>query len=65
MERKLPGNFFFRKSWYTSRGCFRFWKFWRMLFHSLLLEVAENSNPTFWLNGKRPVFLGFAESVKM
>ena len=28
-------------------------KFWKMLFHSLL-EVAENSNRTFWLNGKRP-----------
>ena len=31
-----------------------FWKFWKMLFHSLL-EVAENSNRTFWLNGKRPL----------
>ena len=28
-------------------------KFWKMLFHSLL-EVAENSNRKFWLNGKRP-----------
>ena len=25
---------------------------WKMLFHSLL-EVAENSNQTFWLNGNR------------
>ena len=33
-----------------------FWKFWRMPFHSLL-EVAENSNPTLWLNGKRPQLL--------
>ena len=33
-----------------------FLKFGRMPFHSLL-EVAENSDPTFWLNGKRPQFL--------
>ena len=33
-----------------------FWTFWKMLFHSLL-EVAENSNRTFWLNGKRPLLL--------
>jgi len=26
-----------------------------LLFHSLL-EVADNSNRTFWLNGKRPIF---------
>ena len=31
-----------------------FWTFWKMLFHSLL-EVAENSNRAFWLNGKRPL----------
>ena len=30
-----------------------FWKFWKMLFHSLL-EVAKNSNRSFWLSGKRP-----------
>ena len=28
--------------------------FRKMLFHSLL-EVVENSKPTFWLNGKRPM----------
>ena len=33
----------FQKFWYTSRSCPRFWKFWKMLFRSLL-EVAENSN---------------------
>ena len=37
---------------YTSQGCPLFWKFWKKLFHSLL-EVTENSNRTFWLNGKR------------
>ena len=42
MERKL-----------TSRGFPLFWKVWKMLFHSLL-EVAKNSNRTFWLSGKRP-----------
>ena len=40
-EKKFP------KIWvYLAR------KFWKMLFHSLL-EVAENSNRKFWLNGKR------------
>ena len=29
-----------KKLGYTSRGCPRFWKFWKMLFHSLL-EVAK------------------------
>ena len=41
------------KIWvYLARFSF-FWKFWKMLFHSLL-EVAKNSNRKFWLNGKRP-----------
>ena len=35
-----------------------FWKCSKTLFHSLL-EVAENSNRTFWLNGKRPRSLFF------
>ena len=52
MERKLPGKHF-RKFGYTSRGFPLFWKFWKMLFLSLL-EVAKNSNQTFWLNGKHP-----------
>ena len=50
MERKLPRNFF-GKLGYTSRGCPLFWKFWTILFHSLL-KVAENLNRTFRLNGK-------------
>ena len=29
------------------------WKFLEMLFQSLL-EVVENSKPTFWLNEERP-----------
>ena len=33
----------FQKFLYTSRSCPRSWKFWKMLFRSLL-EVAENSN---------------------
>ena len=33
-----------------------------MLFLSLL-EVAENSNGTFWLNGKRPEFVFFDYEV--
>ena len=52
MERKLPGKFF-ENFGYSSRGCPLFWKIWKMLFHSLL-EVAENSHWTFWLNGTRP-----------
>ena len=46
----------FQKFWLNGKGP-SFWKFWKMLFHSLL-EVAENSNRTFWLNGKRPCFSG-------
>ena len=51
---KLNGK---KKFGYTSRGCPLFWKFWKILFHSLL-KVAENSNWTFWLNGKRPRLTG-------
>ena len=50
MERKLPRNFF-GKLGYTSRVCPLFWKFWTILFHSLL-KVAENLNRTLRLNGK-------------
>ena len=53
-EAKLNGKKTSGKKFgYTSRGCPLFRKFWKMLFHSLL-EVAENSNQAFWLNGKRP-----------
>ena len=45
-----------RKFGYTSRGCPLFWKFWKMLFHSLQ-EAAENSKRTFWVNGKCPMSL--------
>ena len=38
---------------YTLRGCPLFWKFWKMLLFHSLVEIAENSNRTFWLNGKR------------
>ena len=47
MERKLPGKFF-RKFGNSFRGWSLFWKFWKMLFHSLT-EVVANSKPTFWL----------------
>ena len=47
METKLPGKHF-RKFGYTSQGCPVFDFF-------LLLEVAENSNRTFWLNGTGPL----------
>ena len=46
----------FRKFWFNGNGP-SYCKFSKMLFHSLL-EVAENSNRTFWLNGKRPCFSG-------
>ena len=52
MERKLLVKNF-RKFGYTSRGCPLFWKFWKMLLHSLL-EVGEFLKRTFCLNGKRP-----------
>ena len=45
-----------RKFGYTSQGSPLFWKFWKILFF-LLLEVAEYSNRTFWLNGKCPWLL--------
>ena len=40
-----------------------FWKFWKMLFHSLL-EVAENSYQTFWLNEKWPLISAICESMR-
>ena len=43
--------------WGTSRSL-SFWKFWKTFFVSLL-EVVKNSNPTFWLNRKRPTFRFF------
>ena len=46
----------------ASRGCSLFWKFWKMLLHSLL-EVAENSNQTFWLNGKRKFVFHFFQAI--
>ena len=46
----------FSKIWvYHARLSF-FWKFFKVLFHSLL-EVADNSNSMFWLNGKRPCWI--------
>ena len=61
MARNLPWKFF-RKFGYTSRGCPLFRKFWEMLFLSPL-EVAENSNRTVCLNGKRPEFVFFDYEV--
>ena len=52
MERKLPGKIF-QKFGYLSQGRPLFWNIWKMLFHSLL-EFAQNSHWTFWLNGTRP-----------
>ena len=52
MERKFPGKIF-QKFGYLSQARPLFWNIWKMLFHSLL-EVAENSHWTFWLNGTRP-----------
>ena len=52
MERKLPGKHF-RKFGYTSRGFALFWKFWKMLFHSLL-EVAKNFKPDVFVEWKAP-----------
>ena len=61
MARKLQWKFF-RKFGYTSRDCSLFWKFWEMLFRSVL-EVTENSNRTVCLNGKRPEFVFFDYEV--
>ena len=38
---------------YTLRGCPLFWKFLKMPLFLSLMEIAENSNQTFWLKGKR------------
>ena len=58
MERKLP-----KKIFELGIGFPPFWKFWKMLFHSLL-EVAENSNQTFWLNAKCPLISAICESTR-
>ena len=54
MERKLLAVKKFRKFGYTSRGCPPFWKFWKMLFHSLL-EVAEFFKSDVLIEWKTPV----------
>ena len=41
---------------FDNYGIPLFWKFWNMLFHSLL-EVAEYSKWMFWLNEKRPIYI--------
>ena len=51
----------FGKFGYTSRGCPLEILENALLFHSPL-EVAENSNQTFWLNRKRPVSRPFSPS---
>lgn len=43
----------FPKIWLYLARLSSFYKFWKMLCHSLL-EVAKNANQTFWLNGKHP-----------
>ena len=48
--KKHPGNF--SKIWVYLARLSSFLGIWEMLFLSLQLEVAENSNQTFWLNGK-------------
>ena len=47
----------FSKIWVYLTRLSPFWKFLKILFHSLL-EVAKNSKRKFWLNGKRPFFPG-------
>ena len=49
MERKLPGKYF-RKIWVYLERLFSFLD----ILENAVLEVAENSNQTFWLDGKRP-----------
>ena len=56
ISRELSGKKKIRKFGYTSQGSPLFWKFRKILFF-LLLEVDENSNRTFWLNGKCPWLL--------
>ena len=46
--KKTSGKILSKRFGYTFRGWPLFWKFWKMLFHSLL-EVVANSKPTFWL----------------
>ena len=55
LNGKKTSRKMFRKFGYTTRGCPLLWKFWKMLLY-LQLEIAENSNRTFWLNGKRHIF---------
>ena len=59
-ERKVDWKENFREKKFENLGIplevAPFLEFLKMPLHSLL-EVAENSNPTFWLNGKRPQLL--------
>ena len=58
---KLNGEKTSLKSFFENLGIPHdvglFFGIWKMLFHSLV-EVAKNSNQTFWLNGKRPRLTG-------
>ena len=47
---KKPSEKKFLTIWVYLARLSSFWKFLKMLFHSLL-EVVENSNRKFWLNG--------------
>ena len=53
LNGKKPSGKNVSKIWVYLARLSSFWKFWKMLCHSLL-EVAENSYQMFWLNGKGP-----------
>ena len=59
MERKLIPGKSLRRFGYTPRGCPTFKNFGKCCaINSLVLEVAENSNRTFWLKWKHAKFVG-------
>ena len=60
--KKTSGKIFLQIWVYLPRLS-SFWKFWKMLFHSLM-KVDEKSDWTFWLNGKHPVLTGWNIIVK-
>ena len=43
-----------KKCRYTSRGCPLFWKFWKILFHSLLPECRRKFKPDVLVEWKTP-----------
>ena len=51
MERTIPGKK--TKTWVYLAWLSSFLEIWKLLFHSLQEQAAENSNRTLWVNGNK------------